>query len=298
MRRIAVPLVLLPTLFASLSMAADQPKPEDVIARHLDSIGTPGARAAVKSRGIQGALHFKVLSSGSGQPSQRGGNALGDEVSTTDADGYWGYVSQERKSNFVMKFGSGQWRGERFVFDGDKTSFAVFTNSHRPSSFGDFVRREDFILKEGLLGGELSTTWALENPDHSRAKLDYDGVKKVDGQDLDCIDYSSKADSDVKIKLYFDPETHHHVMTTYTLVVEPGIGYRPSDSARQHLYRYTIEERFSDFKTDNGLTLPRHYDLRFTQEPGSGASRAYEWDMTADKFMDNIGLDPGNFQVK
>ena len=59
------------------------------------------------------------------------------------------------KSNFVMKFGSGPWHGERFAFDGAKTSFAAFTSSHRPSAFGDFILTQDYIIKEGLMGGEV-----------------------------------------------------------------------------------------------------------------------------------------------
>ncbi|MFZ0772461.1 MAG: hypothetical protein WCA49_05440 [Candidatus Sulfotelmatobacter sp.] len=77
-------------------------------------------------------------------------------------------------------------------------------------------------------------------------------------------------------------------------------GQRPPGliAADQGQTRYTIEERFSDFQADNGITLPRHYDLRYTQEPQNGASRAYDWDMTADKVLTNIPLDPANFQIK
>jgi hypothetical protein len=288
MRYLAIACMLLTSLSG---IAADEAtKPADVVAQNLDSIGTAEARAAVKSRGIQGTVNFKVLT-------QRGTIASSDESATADATGIWGYVSEQRKSNFVVKFGSGPWHGERFVFDGDKTSFAVFTSSHRPSSFGDFVHSHDFLLKEGLLGGELSTAWALENLDHSRAKLDYAGLKKIDGHELQCVEYASKSD-DMNVKLFFDPETHHHVLTIYSLVWTPGTGHANGVHADQGQTRYTIEERFSDFQADKGLTLPHHYDLRYTQEPQTGASRAYDWDMTADKVLNNIGLDPANFQIK
>ena len=100
------------------------------------------------------------------------------------------------------------------------------------------------------------------------------------------------------IKLYFDPETHRHVMTVYSLVWTTGTGHATGTHPDQGQNRYTIEERFGDFQTDSGLTLPRHYDLRFTREPQIGASRLYDFDMTADKFLTNIGLDPANFQIK
>jgi hypothetical protein len=277
MRCIAVLCMLLTSLFA----AAADTKPENIVAKHLDSIGTPEARAAVKSRVLQGKLHFKELVGGMG-----------------DSTGNWGFVSEQRKSNFVMKFGDGPWHGERFAFDGDKTSFAVFTSSRRPSPFGDFMLTQDYLIKEGLLGGEFSTGWALENYDDKQIKLEYLGRKQVDGRDLEAIEYFPRGNSDMKVKFYFDPETFHHVMTIYSLIWQPGVGRDARDGANQRQIRYTIEERFSDFQTDNGITLPRHYDLRYTQEPQRGSTRAYDWEMTADKVFTNISLDPANFQVK
>jgi len=46
------------------------------------------------------------------------------------------------------------------------------------------VNSQDFIVKEGLLGGELSTAWALQNLDGNRVKIEYIGLKKVDGHEL------------------------------------------------------------------------------------------------------------------
>src|SRR5271166_5400375 len=111
-------LALICLLFSSLSTlaSAEDVKLEDIVAKHLASIGTPEARAAVRSRGIQGTLQFKDLTG-------RIGNASGN----------WGEVSEKQEWNFVMKFGSGEWHGERFVFNGDKVDFAVFTSSRRPS---------------------------------------------------------------------------------------------------------------------------------------------------------------------
>ena len=256
-------------------------KPEEVIAKHLDSIGTAEARASIKSRAVQGTLHFKVLVGGGGE-----------------VTGSWGRVSELRKSNFVMRFGIGDWRGEQFIFDGDKTSFAAATTSHQWSVFAKFVRGQDFILKEGLLGGALSTAWALQNLDPSRVKLNYVGVKKIKDRELQCLEYHSKGNTDMTIRLYFDPATDRHEMTVYSLAVAPNMGTTVVDSVNQQDIRYTIEERFSDFQKDNGITLPRHYDLQYTQELQSGSTLVYDWDMTADKMLTNLDLDPGNFRLK
>lgn len=263
-----------------LAHAADS-KPEEIVAKHLDSIGTSEARAAVKSRVVQGALRFKILVGGSGE-------VLGS----------WGRVSEQRKSNFVMRFGHGDWRGEQFIFDGDKTSFAAPTSWQQWSVFAKFVRSQDFIVKEGLLGGELSTGWALQNLDPSRTKLDYIGLKKVDGREVQGIEYHSKGNTDMVVKLYFEPDTYRHVMTVYSVSVAPNMGSNVTNSVDQRDIRYTIEERFSDFRKDDGITLPRHYDLQYTMELQNGTTRVYDWDMSADKISNNVSLDPGNFQLK
>jgi len=261
--------------------AADA-KPEDIVAKHLDSIGTAEARAAVTSRAIQGTLRFKILVGGAGE-----------------AVGSWGQVSDHRKSRFVMRFGSGDWRGEQFITDGEKTSYAAATASHQYSDFAKFVSGQDFIVKEGWLGGELSTAWALENLDPKRGKLEYLGLKKIDGRELQALEYVSKVGSGLTVKLYFDPETYYHVKTVYSAMVVPsGASHGITTSAQQHELRFTIEESFSDFHTDKGITLPRHYDLQYSEELQNGTTRLYDWDMTADAIHDNISLDPRNFQSK
>ena len=40
-----------------------------------------------------------------------------------------------------------------------------------------------------------------------------------------------------------------------------------------------VEERFGDFQTVDGLTLPRHWDIRYRVEPQS-IPQEYEWDVT------------------
>jgi hypothetical protein len=268
------------TALLSAAQATDM-KPEDLIAHHLDAIGTPEARAAVKSRAVQGTLKFKVLVGGGGE-----------------ITGSWGRVSDRVKSNFVMRFGNGDWRGEQFIYDGQKTSFAAATSAHRRSAFGQLVSSHDFILKEGLLGGELSTAWALQSLSQNPPKLTSVGLKKIDGRELQGIQYYSRSNSDMEVKIYFDPETYRHVMTVYSLSVAANLGPNVIASAQQRDIRYTLEERFSDFKTVGGITLPRRYDLLYTQEQQNGLTRVYDWEMTADQVSDNVSLDPANFQVR
>jgi hypothetical protein len=263
----------------SPAIAADT-KAEDLVAQHLASIGTAEARSAVKALAVQGTLRFKIVVGGAG-----------------DTAGTWQRLSQDRKSKFVMKFGNDKWWGERFVFDGDKASFAMANLAHQWSSIGGFVAGQDSIVKEGLLGGVLGTAWALQNIDH-RVKLSSLGHKKVDGQELDAIDYLSKSNGNMTVKLYFDPETHHHVMTVYSVNRSANVAHSDIENARQQGLHFTLEERFSDFQTDNGLTLPRQYDLRFSQELQNGTTTVYDWAMTAEKVLQNPNIAPANFEVK
>lgn len=266
--------------FSWFSHASDV-TPENLVAHHLDSIGTADARAAVKTRVVQGKLKFTIMVGGGGF-----------------VEGSWGRVSEQQKSNFVMRFSSGDWRGEQFVVNGDKAYVAANTASQRRSVFGDFVHSQDYILKEGLFGGELSTAWALENLETSRPKLTYGGLKKIDGKDVYDLEYHSKHSSDMQIHLYFDPATYHHVKTVYRMAIVPNLGNDITQSSIQQEIRYTLEERFGDFKTVNGVTLPSTYSIEYTEELQSGRTRIFHWDMTADRNSENLGLDPKNFNTQ
>ena len=269
-------------LLSLAAVAADSDKKaEDLVAQHLDSIAPAEARAGIKSLAVQGTLRFKVLTGGGGETS-----------------GTWQRLSEQRMSKFVMKFGDNKWWGEQFVFDGDKVSFAAANLSHQWSDFGAFVASEDGIVKEGLLGGELGAAWALQSIDHSRIRLDYIGRKKIDGRELDALDYVSKGTGDLRVKLYFEPETHHHVMTIYSVQRTPIIGHDPVSNARQQQVIYSLEERFGDFQTDQGITLPRQYALRFSEELQTGKTNVYDWTMAADKVIENPSIDPANFRAK
>lgn len=287
-------------LAQALRVHAADLKPEELVAHHLDSLGTAAARGAVKARVVQGSAKFKILVGGGNQLQGRGA-----------------VVSEDRKVNILMKFNT-DYRGEQFICDGDKTYIAATTAEHRRTSFGEFVKSQPFILGEGLLGGSLSTGWALLNVDHNHPHLSPVGLKKVDGRPLLDLRYQLQKGNDMDIHLYFDPATYQHVMTVYSLTATAGLGTSvpslsdqsglttsppspggdPTQSSKQRDIRYTLEERFSDFKTSDGITLPSHYNIHFTQELQSGSTVIFEWDMTADEVSHNMTLDPRNFQIK
>jgi hypothetical protein len=232
-------------------------------------------------------------------------------------EGKGAVVSEERKLNIMMKFPA-DYRGEQFISDGDKSYIAATTADHRRSSFGEFVMSQPVILQEGLLGGALSTAWALSNLDRNHPHLSSGGLKKVDGRQLLDLHYQPKKSNEMEIHMYFDPETYHHVETVYSITLASGFGGSvlsatdqvgmttpagqsgsdPTRSSKQQQIRYTLEERFSDFTTTDGITLPSHYNIHFTQESQDGKTTVNEWEMTANEVSENMSLDPRNFQVK
>lgn len=272
---------------AQATAAEEKITAEDLLQHHLDSIGTAATRAEAKSRVVEGAVAYRVLVGGSGR-----------------IDGKAVLVSEGKKFQLLLKIVAPQYRGEQFICDGDKTWVAGTYMDKTRSEFGEFMRAEDLALREGLLGGTLSTAWSLLDVGSRKGKLRYQGLKTVDGVDLYALSYQPKKSTDLNITLYFEPKTFRHVRTVYTATVTSGLGMADTGdraeetaSARQNQTRYRMEESFSDFKTADGLTLPNRYDLRFQEELQNGFSKQVEWDVSATKILSNIPVDARNFQV-
>jgi hypothetical protein len=266
---------------ASVTLWASDMKPEEVVAKHLDSIGTAQARGSVKSRVVQGFATYRILAGGSGA-----------------IDGKSVVASEGRKTNYLFKINTNGYRGEQFICDGDKISIASTYSDKSRSEFGDFLLGQDIMLREPLFGGVWTTGWPLLDVDAHKAHLHNDGSKKVDGRDLIVLRFLPKRSTDLNILLYFDPETYRHVMTTYRVSQQTGLGMGELDTARRTPTRYEIEERFSDFQTADGLTLPSRYDLRFTEELETGFTKSVEWEVKATSISNNMSIDARSFQVK
>jgi hypothetical protein len=305
MRFLAVFVAVLALL--SVSFAKDEMQVADLVKQNLNSIGTEQARGAVKSRAVEGTLQFRVLAGGEGTQE-------GKEV----------FVSDGEKFVSLLKLPNPSYHGERFVSDGKKTLIAQV----KPgvwSKLGDFVMVHNEILTEGLWGGALSTGWALAHLDERLAKLQDRGLKKVNGRELRRVDYSPKKRSDLEIQLYFEPDTLRHVMTVYSLTISPQMGTSEIATARQQETRYRLEERFADFKSVDGLTLPQHWTIEFAFENGAGAmanaqdltannvngitpiaaagvgagnSPVSHFEVTITNISSNVQPDPKNFEVK
>jgi hypothetical protein len=283
---------------------------DQVVAQHLDSIASPAVRAGLKTRVAQGPVHYTILVGGAGV-----------------LDGKAQMVSDGKKLQLMMKLPNNDYRGEQFIFDGDKDKVAFSSARQSRSPVGNFVFVQDAVIREGLMGGVLTTAWPLFNLDERKAKLSFDGLKKVDGQELYDLRYRPHKNTDLEIHLYFDPQTYHHVETTYSyssaenfadLSPSTAVGNAPAAgtggaspsggsltgasaelaAGRQYLNRYRLTEKFSDFKTADGVTLPTHYDIQFSQELQNGRTSLTDWDLKGLDVASNVKLDPRNFEVK
>ncbi len=277
-KKIAFVFVFIFSLLTNLSAAGDKIKPQEIITKHLESIGSPEARAAMKSVTIIGSS--KVTFFGSG-----GGVAEGITVLASDGDKYL----------VAMKFNNPKYPFEKLGYDGNEFSVG-FIRPGVHSALGDFLRTNQTTFKRGVMSGVLSTSWELLNFDEKDAKLKYAGTKKIDSKNLHKLEYNPKKGSDLNISLFFDTETFRHVRTEYTRVIAARQGATVDASAGQSEIRYKLVEEFSDFKEENKLTLPHTYRIYMEVLAGSGTT-SYEWLLNLQKFNFNQPIDAKEFKV-
>lgn len=255
-----------------------KPTLEEVLARHLASIGTPEARAAVKSRVAQGSVVATIRVGGTGQ--SKGGAVM---------------ASQGVMSLIGIIFGPQEYSNEKMAFDGKKLTVGEWKPGVR-THLGGFLLNHDIMFKEGLIGGTLSTAWPLLDLSLRNPKLRYAGLKKFEGRQLHILDYEPRSGGNLDIKLYFDSETFQHLRTEYTQDFSPPAVSRPEDAARQKETHLKLTEEFSDYRQEAGLNLPHVYKLQLTID-SSTDSVLQDWVLTLKQFLFNKELDPKQFDL-
>lgn len=251
---------------------------EEIIAKHLQAIGTDEARKNLKNQVATGVVQYTVLRKNTG------GN--GKIVFASEAD----------KFLFGMTFNIPSYQAETFIFDGEKAKIA-FAISNARSEFGDFVFRYQDVISEGLFGGTLSTGWTLRDLSSRKAKVDLNGTKKVNGRETYVLEYLPKGGSDLKINIYIDKENFQHLRTEYKRIISSIIGPSPDASAQQREQRQTMTEDFSDYKSQNNVNLPHGYRAYLMLE-GAGGTREYEYKAAFSEFFFNQQLDPNSFSTE
>jgi hypothetical protein len=271
--------IALALLFAiSPRSSAQKPKPEEVVARHLESIGSAKERAAVTTRIIAGTSQVIFRS-------PPPGHATGRAVLFSDG----------LKNMIGMSFPSPVYPREELGFNGNSFIAAYVTPGVR-SSLGSFLMTHDLIFKQGLMGGTLSSAWPLLDLTARGAQLEYAGTKKVDNRTLHELKYMPHNGSDLKITLFFDQQSFQHVRTEYERTIAAPTGVRDYANVQEREIRYKIVEEFSEFRKESGLTLPHSYKIKLAIDTQNGTFLA-DWMINLTQFAFNQPIDPNSFNT-
>jgi len=185
-----------------------------LVARHLNSIGKPEDLAKIKSRGMSGAAAVQFIQGFSGQLT----------------DGQFLCASEGQNLGMQLKFKDVNYPGEYFAYNGKETTVGHISPGIK-SPIAEFIYRYNAIMREGLLGGVLSVAWPLLNIQERQPELEI-RQEKVDDKNYYVLDYGSRKrlGNDLKVKLFFDPETFRHVRTEYRVRIKNDMSTLPKVS--------------------------------------------------------------------
>jgi hypothetical protein len=255
---------------------------EELISRHLESIGSAEARAAVKSRVLGGPIKFVVRT---GSPYQE--ETIGRIVCAGAKFRYtivWPRSLRDRKE-------------EEIIFDGERVATGLL-QYQKEQPLSSFFFRHQLPLQEGLIGGTLSTTWTLMRIEAMQPRLEYKGLRKVDGREVHAVNYRKrKGLMELKITLYFEAATFRHIRTDYLFEIDTALGGNPDAASRLTASRQLLTEEFDDFRAVEGLTLPHRYKLQLTQEAGN-RSYLMDWELSVQKLSHKEAVEDALFKAK
>ena len=263
MARPCIALAFVATLLPAGAFAAEKMKPQEVVAHHLDAVGTEGARAA--GRNVEGSCALEAPAAGGVADA-----LLGRFVFDSEASGF----------ALRLKFSSQSYPGESLGFESGKIDVGFVLPGKR-SGLGNFVSTNDVILREGLLGGVLNAGWPLFALAERGAKVSYDGLKALEGRELHRLRYRAKKGQDtLDIFLYFDPDTFRHVASVYKTSLAQQLGTTMASSSSEPDTYLQVQETFGDFQALKGLTLPASWSIRYEMQ--AKVTQHWKYDLTVE----------------
>ena len=258
-------------------LSAQKMTAEEVLTKHLESIGSAKNREAIKSRIIVSDVEFLL---------QKQNPVNGKAVMASTNQGVIYGINLE-SSNLLP---------DKFSFDGKKTRVGYVSQGVR-SLLGGFIISNPTVLKDGLLGGALSSSWGLLNIENRKPKLSYSGTEKIEKKETHIIEYQPKGGSDMTIKMYFDAETFRHVRSEYSVIIAARMGTGGvDDSARRVDTRYRLTEDFSKFERRGDLILPSVYKITYEVAGGAATNKA-EWKFKVTDVSFNQPLGEAAFDI-
>lgn len=255
----------------------DKLKAEDVVAKHLASVGSADDLAAVKSLVAVGNASASTRSS-----------------AVKQLTGISQVASEGDKVLLALIFNSASYPFEKAGYNGQGLTAPRLPDGKR-SSLSSFFVTHDAPFKQGLIGGVLSTAWPLRAAGADAPKLSYSGTDKINNRKVHRLKYDPRRSGGLQINLYFDAETFQHVRTEYQYSVSARMGALPEESVSQSQSRYKLVEDFSDYRAEGKLTLPHTYKIRYTiEEPNN--TQMLDWTMAFSQFAFNEQIDAKAFR--
>lgn len=251
----------------SVMPAADL-TPEQLVAEHLKSLGDPVSLLRVQSLIFIGTAEVDFIL---GMNGRMNGTAM--------------LASQGPQIGITMKFPDINYPGEYFAYDGETVSVENMKPGLK-SPIADFLYRYNKIMKNGMLGGVFSTAWPLLDIQRNDAVMKL-GKARVDGNELYELEYRPRDYyGDMRIRMYFDPETFRHVRTEYRVRTDNDAtaGFNPNPDTHMAISQmdrgdsyYTLTEKFEDFKKVGAFTLPHGYTLDYMIDGSNQSGFIAKW---------------------
>ena len=278
-KKIVFVLLVLLLLDSLVFAQKDKMSLEEVISKHLASIGTPEARTAAKSRVMVGQA---TLASKVGFIGRIGGPAQ--------------FASDGNKLLLAIVFNSNDYKYEKLAFDGREISYGrPFSNEL--TTLGDFIKAQPSIVKQSILGGVMSSGWILQNLDAKKLKAEYIGQETLSGKAFHKLRIRPPGSGELKIVLYFDVDTFQHRLTQYEYTIQPYLATSDStENSRAKAQHFSMTEQFSDFKKVGDLVLPLAYSINISNQYEERTAEL-TWTMKFEQVFYNEPLEATVFKV-
>ncbi len=263
--------VVLLLALSSVAIKAQDLKVEDIISKHLDSIGTKEKRAEIKNRMAVGTSEFE------------------SKLPTRKTSGKAAIVSDTDNLLFIVSLASKEYPFEKVGLFADKIRLPFISAGTR-SPLGAYINDHSKILSEGLFTGSISSKWSLLDPQLKKGKVNFAGIKKIEGRKTYVLNYYLDGNSnEFTISLFFDAQTFQHVRSQYRHVIDAKMAIFGQSNQHRNGLEIAMTEEFGDFKNENGLTLPYSYKIKYLTASNSGTYE-YNWGVTISQYLFNQKL--------
>jgi hypothetical protein len=244
-----------------ISVDAQKITAEELVEKHIQSIGKIEDIAQIKSRVLVGS------------------GRINSRLSAITPDtGAVQFGSQNGKTVFAMIFNYVDYPYEKAAFDGEKISVGIPKGRRTPVA--EFLRSQTVVLKQGLFGGALNSAWPLLKLKENNIKVEYAGKGEWGDVPSHKLKFLTKTGG-VSVVLFFDVTNFHHIGSEYKFTIPPRQGGMTTNSSQMPSY-YTLTETFGNFKLAGKITLPLAYKLTIDNTGSTAASIAQgtqEWNI-------------------